>query len=101
MKEKIIEVLKTVYDPEIPVNVYDLGLVYDIKVEDKKAHILMTLTAPGCPIYHLIKQDIEKKVKELEEIDECNVEFTFDPPWSPEKITEQGKEALRKFGFNV
>lgn len=101
MEEKIIEVLKTVYDPEIPVNVYDLGLVYDIKVEGKKAFILMTLTAPGCPIYHLIKQEVEKRVKEIEGIDECEVEFTFDPPWTPEKITEEGKETLRKFGFNV
>ncbi|MEO0231721.1 MAG: iron-sulfur cluster assembly protein [candidate division WOR-3 bacterium] len=101
MKEKIIEVLKTIYDPEIPINIYDLGLVYDIKIEEKKAHILMTLTAPGCPIYHFIKQEVEKKVKEIEGIDDCQVEFTFNPPWSPDKITEEGKEALRRFGFNI
>lgn len=101
MKEKIIEVLKTIYDPEIPVNIYDLGLIYDIKIEEKKAHILMTLTAPGCPIHHFIKQEVERKVKEIEGIDDCQVEFTFNPPWSPDKITEEGKEALRKFGFNI
>lgn len=101
MKEKIIEVLKKIYDPEIPVNIYDLGLVYDIKVEGKNVHILMTLTAPGCPIYKFIKDEVEKKVKEIEEIENCEVEFTFNPPWSPEKITEEGKKELRKFGFNI
>ncbi len=101
MKEKIIEVLKKIYDPEIPVNIYDLGLVYDIKVEGKNVHILMTLTAPGCPIYQFIKNEVEKKVKEIEEVENCEVEFTFNPPWSPEKITEEGKETLRRFGFNI
>ncbi|MEN3044046.1 MAG: iron-sulfur cluster assembly protein [Candidatus Hydrothermales bacterium] len=101
-KEKVLEKMKNVYDPEIPVNVVDLGLVYDIKIEDEgKINILMTLTAPGCPIYGYIAEQVKKEVKTLIGVKEVNVEFTFDPPWTPEKMTEEGKEALRSMGFNI
>ncbi len=101
-KEQILEKMKNVYDPEIPINVVDLGLVYDISIsEGGKVHILMTLTAPGCPIYHYIAEQVKKEVSKIEGIKEVDVEFTFDPPWSPDKMTEKGKEALRSMGFNI
>ncbi|MEN3046009.1 MAG: iron-sulfur cluster assembly protein [Candidatus Hydrothermales bacterium] len=101
-KEKILEKMKNVYDPEIPVNVVDLGLVYDVKIEEGgKVNILMTLTAPGCPIYSYIAEQVKRELKTLEGVKEVNVEFTFDPPWSPERVTEEGKEALRSMGFDI
>lgn len=101
-KEKILDRMKNVYDPEIPVNVVDLGLVYNIEIkEDGEIKILMTLTAPGCPIYPYIAEQVRREVSQIEGVKEVNVEFTFDPPWSPEKMTEEGKEALRSMGFNI
>ena len=101
-KEQILEKMKNVYDPEIPVNVVDLGLVYNIEIkEEGKIHILMTLTAPGCPIYPYIAEQVKREVSQLEGVKEVDVEFTFDPPWSPDKMTEEGKETLRSMGFNI
>ena len=101
-REDIIEVLKTIYDPEIPLNIYDLGLVYGIEVsDDGKVHILMTLTAPGCPIADSLIYEIKDKLMQLEGVKDVEVELTFDPPWSLERITDEGKEILRTFGFNI
>ncbi len=101
-KEQVLEVLKTVYDPEIPINIVDLGLIYGIDIsEDGKIHILMTLTAPGCPIGDSLKFEIEDKLMQLEGVKEVDVEFTFDPPWTIDRISEEGKEMLRTFGFNI
>jgi FeS assembly SUF system protein len=101
-KEQIIERMKKVYDPEIPINVVDLGLVYNIEIKENGIiDILMTLTAPGCPIYPYIAEQVRKEVSQIEGVKEVNVEFTFDPPWSPDKMTEEGKEALRAMGFNI
>ncbi len=101
-REDIIEVLKTVYDPEIPLNIYDLGLIYGIEIsDDGKVHILMTLTAPGCPIADSLIYEIKDKLMQLEGVKDVDVELTFDPPWSLERITDEGKEILRTFGFNI
>ncbi len=101
-REDIIEVLKTVYDPEIPLNIYDLGLIYGIEIsDDGKVHILMTLTAPGCPIADSLIYEIRDKLMQLEGVKDVDVELTFDPPWSLERITDEGKEILRTFGFNI
>ncbi len=101
-REDIIEVLKTVYDPEIPLNIYDLGLIYGIEIsDDGKVHILMTLTAPGCPIADSLIYEIKDKLMQLEGVKDVEVELTFDPPWSLERITDEGKEILRTFGFNI
>ncbi len=100
-REKILEKMKNVYDPEIPVNVVDLGLVYNIEVKEGKVYILMTLTAPGCPIYPYIRDQVIREVSQIEGVKDVDVEFTFDPPWSPDKMTEEGKEALRSMGFNI
>jgi FeS assembly SUF system protein len=101
-RDEIIEVLKTVYDPEIPVNIVDLGLIYGIEIDDKgKVHILMTLTAPGCPIGDTIAFEIKDKLLQIEGVSDVEVEITFDPPWTLDRITEEGREVLRTFGFNI
>jgi len=93
-KEKVFEVLKNVYDPEIPVNVVDLGLIYDVKVEKGDVSVLMTLTAPGCGMGPHIAQQAEWAISELEGVEDVNVELTFDPVWTPDRITPDGKKAL-------
>jgi len=101
-KEQILKKMKNVYDPEIPVNVVDLGLVYNIEIkEEGNIHILMTLTAPGCPIYKYIAEKVKREVSQLEGVKKVDVEFTFDPPWSPDKMSEEGKKVLRSMGFNI
>ena len=93
-RESVIEIMKQVYDPEIPVNVVDLGLVYDVQVNDGDVHVLMTLTAPGCGMGPMIAQQAEWAISELEGVEDVEVEMTFDPPWSPDLITEDGKKLL-------
>ncbi len=101
-RDEVIEVLKTVYDPEIPVNIVDLGLIYGLEIlDDGKVHILMTLTAPGCPIGDSIAFEIKDKLMQIEGVSDVEVEFTFDPPWTLDRITDEGKEILRTFGFNI
>ncbi len=90
----VIEVLKTVYDPEIPVNIVDLGLVYDVQVTSGDVYVQMTLTAPGCGMGPFIAQQAEWAVSELDGVDDVEVEMVFDPPWSPDLITEDGRKLL-------
>ncbi|ARV06728.1 FeS assembly SUF system protein [Polaribacter sp. SA4-10] len=93
--DKIVNVLKTIYDPEIPVDIYELGLIYDVFVsEENTAKILMTLTSPNCPVAESLPLDIEEKVKSLKEINSCEVEITFDPTWSQEMMSEEAKLEL-------
>ena len=92
--EEIQEALRDVYDPEIPVNVLDLGLVYDIKLNGSQVYVQMTLTAPGCGMGPYIAQNAEWRLAEIEGIDEVEVDMVFDPPWTPEMITEDGKKLL-------
>lgn len=97
LKVNIIEQIKTVFDPEIPVNIYELGLIYEVTVpEEKKAHILMTLTAPACPAAEMIPEEIKEKVGAIDGIDEVEVELTFEPPWTKEMMSE---EALLELGM--
>ena len=89
---EIVKALKEVYDPEIPVNVYDLGLIYNIEVDkDNNVEIRMTLTAPNCPIADDIMQEVHDKIKEIEEVNEVNVKLVFDPPWDKEMMSEEAK----------
>jgi len=89
---EIVKALKEVFDPEIPVNVYDLGLIYNIDVDDdNNVEIRMTLTAPNCPIADDILQEVHDKVKEIEEVNEVNVKLVFDPPWDKEMMSEEAK----------
>ena len=93
--EQVREALKDVYDPEIPVNVVDLGLIYDMDVSDSnEVSVTMTLTAPGCGMGPYIAQQAEWAIAELEGVEDVNVELTFDPPWSPDMLTEDGKILL-------
>ena len=93
--DKIVNVLKTIYDPEIPVDIYELGLIYDVFVsEENNAKILMTLTSPNCPVAESLPVDIEEKVKSLKEINSCEVEITFDPTWTHDMMSEEAKLEL-------
>jgi FeS assembly SUF system protein len=95
--DQIIENLKEVYDPEIPVNIYDLGLVYNVDVdENNHAQIVMTLTAPGCPVVDILMDDVTKAVRAVEGIEDVNVDLTFDPPWDKSMMSE---EARLELGF--
>jgi len=92
--EAVQEALRDVYDPEIPVNVLDLGLVYDIKVNEGQVYIQMTLTAAGCGMGPYIAQNAEWRIAEIDGVEDVEVEMVFDPPWGPEMITEDGKKLL-------
>ena len=92
---KIVDALKKVYDPEIPVNVYDLGLIYEIDYTDKKeANIDMTLTAPNCPVVDVLLMDVESVVGALEEVEKVNINLVFDPPWDKSMLSEEAKLEL-------
>ena len=91
---EIQEALRDVYDPEIPVNVLDLGLIYDIKIDEGQVYVQMTLTAPGCGMGPYIAQNAEWRIAEIDGVEDVEVDMVFDPPWSPELITEEGKKLL-------
>ena len=92
---EIVKILKTIYDPEIPVNIYDLGLIYEILVEDGgKVFVEMTLTAPGCPMADQILAEVDAKLKMIEGVDEVDLKLTFDPPWTRDLMSEEAKLEL-------
>lgn len=93
--EKIVKILKTIYDPEIPVDIYELGLIYDVFVnEDNEVKILMTLTSPNCPVAETLPVEVEEKVKSLDVVKDAEVEITFDPPWTQDLMSEEAKLEL-------
>ena len=93
--EKVVNVLKTIFDPEIPVDIYELGLIYDVFVnEDRDVKILMTLTTPNCPVAETLPVEVEEKVKSLTEVNDAEVEITFDPPWTQDLMSEEAKLEL-------
>jgi FeS assembly SUF system protein len=95
LEKQIYEVLKTVYDPEIPVNIYDLGLIYEVEVDDyNNVDIVMTLTAPNCPMAEGIVAEVRDKVAEIEGTERVQVDLTFNPPWDKSMMTEQAKLEL-------
>ena len=89
LKTKVVDVLRQIYDPEIPVNIYDLGLIYDIRIEGLTAHVLMTLTTPNCPVAESMPNSVEEAVRGIDEIDEATVELTWDPPWDPGQMSDE------------
>ena len=93
---ELVDALRECYDPEIPVNIVDLGLVYDVEVNTETGHVAikMTLTALGCPMASEVMQEVESHVLQVENVKSCDVELTFDPPWTPEKMTEDAKWEL-------
>ena len=103
LKNNIIEVLKTCYDPEIPLDLWNLGLIYEINIEDKNkskkdVFIKMSLTTPGCSMGQHMADDIKEKVSKLDQINEVEVAITFDPPWKPEMMTNEARKTL---GFDT
>ena len=101
LKESIIAEIKEIYDPEIPINIYDLGFIYSIDVDGSKVHILMTLTVPGCPMHQIITKAVKERISQMDGVDDVEVELTFEPRWSVKNITDEGKKELRKLGYNV
>ena len=95
LRDKIEAALRTVHDPEIPVNIYELGLVYEIKIgENNRIGITMTLTAPACPVAGDIVREVEEKVREIETVSDVDVHLTFDPPWTKDMMSEEAKLEL-------
>ncbi len=95
LEERVVDVLKTCYDPEIPVNIYDLGLIYEVKVnEGNDVYVKMTLTSPACPVAETLPPDVENKIKELPDVNSAKVEITFDPPWDKEMMSEEARLEL-------
>ncbi len=92
LDERIVEALHTVYDPEIPVDIYELGLIYDVQVrEQNHVHISMTLTSPACPVAGSLPGEVEVAVAGVDGIDTCEVELVWDPTWNPEMMSEAAK----------
>lgn len=95
MDQKVVEVLKTCFDPEIPVNIYELGLIYNIDIDkEDNVHIKMTLTSPMCPVAESLPPNVEAKVRNIADVHDAKVEVTWEPPWSPEMMTEAAKLSL-------
>ncbi len=92
--KKIIKVLKTIFDPELPVNVWDLGLIYGINIKNNHVIIVMTLTSPNCPAINFLPLQIETEVKNALEIENCSVELVWNPPWNKDLISEETKFEL-------
>ena len=95
LRDQVLEAIKTVYDPEIPVDIYELGLIYEITIHPvNSVYILMTLTSPNCPAAETIPAEVEEKIKKVDGIQEVNVEITFDPPYSQDMMSEAAKLEL-------
>ena len=93
--EKIVRVIKTIFDPEIPVDIYELGLIYDVFVnEDYEVKVLMTLTTPNCTVAETLPLEVEEKIKSLDAVKDAEVEITFDPPWTQDLMSEEAKLEL-------
>ena len=95
LRERVVEVLKTCYDPEIPVDIYELGLIYEINIDaGNDVNIKMTLTSPACPVAETLPVDVEQKIKGIPDVNNARVEITFDPPWEKEMMSEEAKLEL-------
>ena len=95
IKDKIIDEIRKIYDPEIPVNIYELGLIYDVTVDkDNKVYIKMTLTTPNCPVAESLPNEVKKSVKEIKEVKKVDLDLVWDPPWSKSMMSEAAKLEL-------
>lgn len=93
-EEQVMAALKNCYDPEIPLSIVDLGLVYEVRVEDGQVAIKMTLTAPGCPLHGTIAQSVKREVEKLPGVEKATVQVVWEPPWTPERMTAEAKRRL-------
>ena len=94
IKNKIIEEIRKIYDPELPVNIYELGLIYDIKVNGTKAEIKMTLTTPNCPVAESLPKEVKEGAMQVEGIEDVNLELVWDPPWNKDMMSDAAKLEL-------
>ena len=94
LKEKILENIKKVFDPEIPVNIYELGLIYDIKIDDGDVEVIMTLTSPFCPVAGSLPKEVAARVSEVDGVKKANVELVFEPPWTMDLMSNEAKLEL-------
>jgi FeS assembly SUF system protein len=94
LREKIIAEIRKIYDPEIPVNIYELGLIYDVKVEDDYAKIIMTLTSPNCPVAESLPQDVKDSAMQVEGIEDVHLDLVFEPEWNKDMMSEAAKLEL-------
>lgn len=98
LADQVVEVLRDIYDPEIPVNIYDLGLIYDLKVSDLgDVEILMTLTSPNCPVAETLPVEVKEKIRSLNVVNQVEVHITFDPPWNKDMMSEEARLELGIF----
>jgi FeS assembly SUF system protein len=93
-RDLVIEAIRTCFDPEIPVNIYDLGLIYEVRVEGSKAYVKMTLTSPMCPVAGTLPIEVKNRVEEVAGIESAEIDLVWDPPWSPAKLSEAAKLQL-------
>lgn len=93
-QEQIYEILGDIYDPEIPIDIVNLGLVYGVEVQDSKVNVNMTMTSPGCPAAQQIVTEARLLIEDLPDVEEANIEIVWDPPWTPEMMSEAAKESL-------
>ena len=94
LKEKVITEIKKIYDPEIPVNIYELGLIYDIKIKDKDVQVKMTLTTPNCPVAESLPKEVKDSIMELKEVNKVDLDLVWDPPWDKSMMSEAAKLEL-------
>ena len=94
LQDRIIAALRTIYDPELPVNIYDLGLIYDIAISDRNVDIVMTLTSPNCPVAGSMPAQVECAIRALDDVDSVCVELTWDPPWDSNQLSDEVKLTL-------
>ena len=94
VKDKIIAEIKKIYDPELPVNIYELGLIYDVKVDDKKAKIKMTLTTPNCPVAESLLKEVKDSAMQVKGIEDVDLELVWDPPWNKDMMSDAAKLEL-------
>ena len=94
LKEKVITEIKKIYDPEIPVNIYELGLIYDIKIKDNDVQVKMTLTTPNCPVAESLPKEVKDSILELKEVNKVDLDLVWDPPWDKSMMSEAAKLEL-------
>ena len=100
-KEKIFAALKEVNDPELPISLVDMGMIYGVEVENGNVNIIMTFTASGCPAVDMIKEDITEKLEEIDGVKSINIEVVWSPPWTKERLTDDGIYALKTLGIAI